>query len=165
MYKPLLRLFITCASSGWIPFFSVTNVNNMGRFTKRPVAPSSAASCPSLSYFSSLRRVYPLWVTLTDVTSPCLLMSGPFVFKPPFLFQIWPGQIILESFLRPLANSCFLLLMLGKFSLLLVLLFHRGTHLPSLWSWLFLHAPALTSLFHAKVQLSLTLALSHVTIW
>ena len=47
-----------------------------------------------LSYLISplLRRVYPLWVTLTDVTSPCLLMSGPFVFKPPFLFQIWPDQ-------------------------------------------------------------------------
>ena len=54
--------------------------------------------------------------------------------------------------MRPLTRSCFLLLF--------------GTCFPSLWSPPFhLHANALISLFLAKVRLSLTLTLSHLTIW
>ena len=66
---------------------------------------------------------------------------------------------------RPLTLSWLPLLHLGRlFSLALPHLF--GACLPSLWSPLFpLHAPALIPLSLAKVRLSLTLTLFHLTIW
>ena len=58
--------------------------------------------------------------------------------------------------MHPLTRLCFLLLLLGRFSLL-ASLFLLGTCLPSLWSLpFFFHAPALMLLFLAKVRLSLT---------
>ena len=67
--------------------------------------------------------------------------------------------------MRPLTRPCFLLSLLDRQSLL-ALPYLLGTCLPSLWSSPFLlHAPALISLSLAKVRLSLTLTISHLTIW
>ena len=67
--------------------------------------------------------------------------------------------------LSPLTCSCFLLLLLGRFSLLAFTL-PLGASLPSLWSALFpLHAPALIPFSLAQVRLSHTFTLSHLTIW
>ena len=67
-----------------------------------------------------------------------------------------PGEI-----LRPLSRPCFLL---GRLSLLA--LPPLVTPLPLLCNPLFpLHGPAQISLFLANVRLSLTLTLSHFTIW
>ena len=67
--------------------------------------------------------------------------------------------------MRPLTCSFFLLLPLGRLFLLAVpYLF--GTCLSSQWSLPFpLHAPALISPSLAKVRLSFTLTLHHLTIW
>ena len=89
-------------------------------------------------------------------------MSGLFVSQPPFLFQTWsetktadrPGEL-----LRQLTRSCFLLLPLGRLSLLSPSLLLGTPHL-SRWILSFpLHAFALISLFLAKMRLSLTLTL------
>ena len=67
--------------------------------------------------------------------------------------------------MRPLTRSCFLLLVLGKLSLLAFPLL-LGTCLCSPWSPLFpLHASAFISFSLAKVRLSLTLTLAPLTIW
>ena len=67
--------------------------------------------------------------------------------------------------LHPLTRSCFLLLSLGRLSLF-ALPFLLGIRLPSLCSPPFsFHASALIPLSLAKVQLLLTLTLSHLTIW
>ena len=64
-----------------------------------------------------------------------------------------------------LTHSCFLLLPLGRLSLL-ALSYPFGTCLPLLWSPLFpLHAPTLMPSYLAKVRLSLAMTLSHFTIW
>ena len=67
--------------------------------------------------------------------------------------------------MRPFTRSCFLLLVLGRLFLLALPLV-LGIFLRSTWSPLFFpHAPALIFLCLAKVQLSLTLTLSPLTIW
>ena len=97
---------------------------NWNASTKRSVAPSPAASRPSLSHFFSPRLLY------LPYESPWLislfhLMSGPFVSQPPFLFQVWPDLEWNQDsadrpveLLRPLTRSCFHLLVLGRLSLL-----------------------------------------------
>ena len=67
--------------------------------------------------------------------------------------------------MHPLTRSCFLLFLLGRL-FLFALPFPLGTCLPSLWNPpSSLYALALILLSLAKVQLSLTLTLSHHTIW
>ena len=67
--------------------------------------------------------------------------------------------------MRPLTRSCFLLLLLGRLSLL-ALPFLLGIFLPSRWSPSFPpHALALILLSHAKVRLSPTLSPSSLMIW
>ena len=92
--------------------------------------------------------------------------------SPLFPFQVWPDlewnqdsrDLPREIFL-PLTRLCFLLLLLGRFSLLMLHLL-LGNVLPLLWSASFpLHAPALISLFLTKVRLSLTLTLYYLTTW
>ena len=99
-------------------------------------------------------------------------MSGLFVSQPHFTFQVWPdlkrnqdSAGLREELLHPLTRSCFLLLFLGRLSLL-AFPHLLGTCLPSLWSPLFpLHATALIALSLTKVRLSLTLTLSHLVLW
>ena len=55
LYKTFLRLLLTYAPPGWFPFLSVAIVTNWNAFTERPVAPSPAASRPSLSLYYSPR--------------------------------------------------------------------------------------------------------------
>ena len=95
-------------------------------------------------------------------------MRGLFVSQPPLLFQTWsktktanrPGEL-----LHQLTRSCFLLLPLGRLSLLSPSLL-LGTPLLSRWILSFpLHTFALISLFLAKMRLSLTLTRSPLTIW
>ena len=73
-------------------------------FTERLVAPSPAASRLPLFLFSSLRRVY-LPYESPQLVLPCHLMSGPFVFQPPFhnrfdqtCSETKTLQILLKSF-------------------------------------------------------------------
>ena len=67
--------------------------------------------------------------------------------------------------MRPLTRSCFFLLPLGRL-FLLALPHFLGTCLPLLWSPPFpFHAPAVIPLSLAKMRLSFTLNLSHLTIW
>ena len=67
--------------------------------------------------------------------------------------------------MRPLTRSCFLLLSLKRLFLLALSFLHRICPF-SLWSPLFsLHVPALIIHSFAKVRLSLSLTLSHLTIW
>ena len=67
--------------------------------------------------------------------------------------------------MRPLTRSCFLLLVLGRLSLLALPVLY-GICLPSWWSPPFpLYALALISLSHVKMRLSATLTLSPLTIW
>ena len=99
-------------------------------------------------------------------------MSGLFVSQLRFPFQDWPDLELNQDYadhpgelLHPLTRSYFFLLQLGKLFLLVFPLL-LGTCLRLPWSPLFLlHAPALISLSLAKVRLSLTLTLSHLTIW
>ena len=68
--------------------------------------------------------------------------------------------------MRPLTPSCFLLLSLGRVSLLALPVLLGTSLFLSLWSPpMFLHAPALIPLFLVKVRLSLTLTLPYLTIW
>ena len=97
------------------------------------------------------RRVYRL---------SCFLPASSLTSCVSKLFE----RIVL-SFLRPLTRLCFLLLLLGKLSVL-VLPHLFGACLPSPWSSHFSHhAPAMIPLSLAKVMLSLTSTLSHLTIW
>ena len=99
-------------------------------------------------------------------------MSGLFVSRIPFLFQVWPdlkwnqdSADRPEELLCPLTRSYLLLLPLGRL-LLLALPFLLGIFLPLLRSPPFPpHAFAPIPLFLAKVQLSPTLTLSSLTIW
>ena len=58
LYKSFLRPLLTYASPGWFPFLSATILPNWNASTKRPVAPSPAASCPPLSLYYSPRLLY-----------------------------------------------------------------------------------------------------------
>ena len=99
-------------------------------------------------------------------------MIWPFVSQPHFPFQVWPDLEWNQDspdprgeLLRPLTRSWFLVLFLGTlFLFALPLLF--GTCFSSLWSPPFsLHIRALIFFSIAEVRLSLTLTLSHLTIW
>ena len=116
---------------------------------ERLVAPSLAASCPPLSHFSSLRLLYlPLRVTLTHFalssyerafrlpTSFLILGLARFGVQPKLYRLSWRAFASIH-------RSCFLLLLLGRLSLL-ALPHILETCLPLLWSPPFpLHAPAL----------------------
>ena len=64
LYKAFLRSLLTYASPGWFPFLSATNFTNWNASTKRPVAPSPAASCPSLSLHYPPSLLYFRYETL-----------------------------------------------------------------------------------------------------
>ena len=152
-------------------FLALSTSLNWNACTERLVAPSPDASCPPLSQFSSLRFLYRPYKS-PRLISLYHLMCVLFVSQLPFPFQDWPDLELNQDsadhpgeLLHPLTRSYFFLVPLGKL-FLLAFPFLFETCLRSPWSPPFLlHAPALISLSLTKVRLSLTLTLSHLTIW
>ena len=83
LYKAFLRPLLTYVSPGWFPFLSATISPNWNASTERPVAPSPAASRPSLPLFLYLRLLY-LPYESPGLISLFRLMSETFVSQPPF---------------------------------------------------------------------------------
>ena len=133
-------------------------------------SPSTGDRLSALSHFFSPRLLY-LPYESTWLISLFHLISGLFVSQPPFLFQVWldlkwnqdPADLP-EELLRAFTHSCFLLLLLGRFSLLASLsssesaFFHCAVYH-------FLFMLPLWSLSLAKARLSPTLTLSPLMIW
>ena len=89
LYKSFLRPLLTYATPGWFPFLSVTNITKLERLHR--VASHAITGCLSSSPIPLLfseASLPPLRVTLTHFT--LFFMSGLFVSRPPFLFQVWP---------------------------------------------------------------------------
>ena len=107
---------------------------SLNAFTEWPVAPSSPASHPPLSLFSSLSDLYfPYWSP--GLILLCHIMSRHFVSQPPFPFRVWPDLEGIQGYanspgelLCPLTRSCFLLLLGSLLALPLL-----GTCHSSLW--------------------------------
>ena len=121
--------------------------------------PSSAASHPPLSHFFSLRLLY-LPHKSPQIILLCHLMNGLFVSQPNFPFQVCPDleQRPCRSPWRAFASTHPLML---PFSSPREALLACSSSLP--WNLPSFTTESTISL--AKVQLSLTLTLSPLTIW
>ena len=135
LYKAFLWSLLTSASSKCFFFLVLPTLPNWNFFTERLFAPSPAVSRSPLSHFS-LRRLYlPLRVTLTHFamsfyeqaldlpTSFPISVLARLRVKPRICRSTWRAFVSIHPF-------CFLLLLLGRFSLL-VLPIPLGTCLPS----------------------------------
>ena len=150
------------------------------RFTQIVSFTSALPTLPSLNAITGCLASFPIPLLLFEAQLPpfespwlislCHVMSGSLFSNllPHFRFgQTWSKSRLSKSFwklLDPLTCSCFLLLLLGRFSLHDLSLSSVELTCRSVWSWLFpLYAPTLTPFFVAKVSLSLTLTLFHFT--
>ena len=145
-------------------FLALPTQPHWNAFTEQLVAPSPTASRSPLSHFFSLKCLY-LPYKSSGLISPYHLINALLVSSISFPISGLVRQDSPIELLRPLTRLCFLLLILRRFSLHALPLL-LGTYFHSLWSPpLPPHAPALILFFLAKVRLSLTLTLSHLTIF
>ena len=139
LYKAFLRPLPTYASPGSFPFSSVINFIKLERLYRAASrAITGCLSSSPISLLLSKASLPPLRVTLTHFT----LSFYERALRLPIFFPIseWPDVGVKqdtadrpEEFLHLLTRSCFLLLSLGRLSLLVFPLLLE-TCLPSLWS-------------------------------
>ena len=139
MFEVFLLSLLACASPEPFTFLSVTNVTNLERLHR-------ASSRAIIGYFwlflislyLSQASLSPLRVTLTHFAmfsyERDLRISISFPISGLARLGVKPrlSKSHGKSF-RPLTRSCFVLLLLGKFSLLALLLL-LGSHFPLGWS-------------------------------
>ena len=148
------RLLITKSATNF------TKLERLHRAASRAI--TGCLSSSPIPLLLSEASLPPLRVTLTHFT----LLSYERAFRLPTSFPISGlARLAVKELLRPLTQSCFLLLVLRRL-LLLALAFLLRICLLSRWSLPFpLRASALIPLFLAKVRPSLTLTLPPLMIW
>ena len=168
LYKAFFRPLLTYASPRWFPFLSVTNIIKLERLHR--AASRAIAGCLSSSpiplHLSEV-SLPPLRVTLTHFTLSSYerALSLPTSFPISGLARLEVKPRLCRSSWRAFASthprSCFLILLIGRLSLLTLPFLLGICCLPSPWSPLVsLHALTLISLSLAKVRLSPILTLS-----
>ena len=166
LYKSFLRPLLTYVSAEWFPFLSATNITKLERLhqaASRAIT-GCLSSCP-IPLLLSEASLPPLRVTLTHFTlssyERALRLPTTFPIsglarlgvKPRLCRSSWSAFASTHSLMLPSTSPTRLFLL--ALPVLLVIC------ISSPWSPSFLlHAPALISLFLAKVRLSPTLTLS-----